>query len=142
MSLIERMRQRQQQITSVTPPSKRPAKLKLPPKPARESMLPGEQSSQPAKSVDSQFAAAQVAELGPRQGKQRGPGRLPDGATFNVKYNGNAVEWSGTLTIPVAGEEVTFEGSAPSLFGLEGQLDSKYRRWARSQPRKGAGHAE
>jgi hypothetical protein len=136
------MRQKQQQITSVTPPSKRPAKLKLSPKPARESMAPGEQSSQPAQSVDGQAAAAQVAQLGPRQGKRRGPGRLPHGAKFAVVFHAEKVEWSGCLVVPIDGVAMKFEGCGRTLFGLESKLDAQYRRWARSQAGKEAVHAQ
>lgn len=68
-------------------------------------------------------------------------GRLPDGATFDVRYDAAAEAWTGTLTIPaavateLAGElaDKIFTGSASGVFRLLQDLDGRYRAWRREQ---------
>ena len=57
-------------------------------------------------------------------------GTLPQGATFHLVYDAEAVKWSGTLTIPAPGsgifrESVVSAGGA--VFALLSKLDRMYR---------------
>jgi hypothetical protein len=50
--------------------------------------------------------------------------RLPDGSTFEVRFDATKVEWAGTLTVPGAG---TFTASARAVFTVLTRLDRRYR---------------
>jgi hypothetical protein len=57
-------------------------------------------------------------------------GRLPDGSRFEVQYDADKQQWSGTLTVPTAtdgGEAAKFTGSGSGLFPLLSSLDRQYR---------------
>jgi hypothetical protein len=62
-------------------------------------------------------------EPGPKQAKPL-PGRLPDGARYEVTYDAASQTWSGTLTVP--GRKV-FSASASGVFKLLSKLDGLYR---------------
>jgi hypothetical protein len=54
--------------------------------------------------------------------------RLPDGSRFEVQYDAAKQQWSGTLTVPAAGQGATsFTGARSSLFKLLAVLDDQYR---------------
>ena len=60
--------------------------------------------------------------------------RLPDGSKFEVRYDAERVEWSGSLTvIAPGGGTFVFVASAPSVFGLLKRLDAKYRASLRAE---------
>ena len=67
---------------------------------------------------------AQPAPEVPKAKKDPKWGRLPDGAEFHLKYDADAVKWSGVLAI--SGYEIP--GSARALFTLLTYLDRSYRR--------------
>jgi hypothetical protein len=67
----------------------------------------------------------------PRVKQQPRLSRPPNGATFHVVYDAEAVKWSGTLTIP-APRSGTFKESVVSaddgaVFALLQRLDRKFR---------------
>jgi hypothetical protein len=57
--------------------------------------------------------------------------RLPHGATFHLRYDAEAVRWSGTLTIPAPGsgifKESVVSADDGAVFALLQRLDRKYR---------------
>jgi hypothetical protein len=62
-------------------------------------------------------------------------GRLPDGAVFNLRYDGEAQAWSGALCVPGAPDFAAREsGVVKALFALDGL----YREWVKAQE----GHAD
>jgi hypothetical protein len=71
-------------------------------------------------------------QAGAAGAKRQPQGRLPDGAKFEVAYDGARVRWAGTLTVAGA----TFTGSAPALFTLLGRLDRLYRQSVAAPPRE------
>jgi hypothetical protein len=58
-------------------------------------------------------------------------GRLPNGSTFHVVYDAEAVRWCGTLTIPAPRsgifKESVVSADDGALFALLQRLDRKYR---------------
>lgn len=50
--------------------------------------------------------------------------RLPHGSRFEVTYDAEAVQWSGTFTVPGYGQ---FGGRAGGVFGLLSKLDIFFR---------------
>lgn len=54
--------------------------------------------------------------------------RLPDGAVYTKSYRAESKEWSGTLTVQVAGQERKFSTTASGSFRLEMKLDAMYRQ--------------
>ncbi|MBL8799998.1 MAG: hypothetical protein JNM56_39310 [Planctomycetia bacterium] len=52
------------------------------------------------------------------------PGRLPDGAKYDVVYNAAQTLWTGSLTVG----DKSFSGSASGLFTLLSKLDRQYRQ--------------
>ena len=60
------------------------------------------------------------------------PGRLPDGAKYDVVYNAAQTQWTGTLTVG----DKTFSGSAGGLFTLLSKLDRQYRQTVPAAPPK------
>jgi hypothetical protein len=64
--------------------------------------------------------------------KARGPAavRLPDGSTFQVRYDASTETWSGTLAVG----EATFTASASGVFKLLEKLDRLYRVTLPEQP--------
>ncbi len=68
----------------------------------------------------------------PRREKPRPRlGRLPNGATFHVVFDAEAVKWTGTLTIPVPGsgifKESVVSADDGTVFALLKRLDRKFR---------------
>lgn len=59
--------------------------------------------------------------------------RLPDGSTFEAKYNAETQTWRGTLTVPGA---LPFTQTCKGVFGLLTKLDQCYRRSLRLPPEK------
>lgn len=55
--------------------------------------------------------------------KQRGPGRLPDGAKFSMTYNASEEMWTGSLDA----DGVVAYSEASALFTLCSKLDGKWR---------------
>jgi len=77
---------------------------------------------------------AAMAQEQKQQQKPAGesPGRLPDGAKYDVVYNAAQTQWTGTLTV---GDKV-FTGSAGGLFTLLSKLDRQYRQTMPAAPPK------
>lgn len=69
---------------------------------------------------------AAMAQAQKQQQKPAGenPGRLPDGAKYDVVYDAARTQWTGTLTV---GDKV-FTGSAGGLFTLLSKLDRQFRQ--------------
>jgi hypothetical protein len=57
------------------------------------------------------------------------PERLPDEATFFVRYDAAKEQWRGTLAV----DGNTFEGTHTAVFKLLRLLDGKYRDFVRSK---------
>lgn len=51
--------------------------------------------------------------------------RLPDGSTFEAKYNAETQTWRGTLTVPGA---LPFMQNCKGVFGLMTKLNTCYLR--------------
>lgn len=58
--------------------------------------------------------------------------RLPNESKFNVQYDDETKLWEGGLIIKMDdGGEMIFLGKSPSLFKLESELDTQYRKWVK-----------
>lgn len=73
-----------------------------------------------------------IAKYGPTgkrpQRVRPDPGRLPNGATFFVKYDHDSSSWTGTLGVTMPdGKFGNFDGTASGVFKLLSTLDTKYR---------------
>ena len=100
-----------------------------PPKPTPAPVPAATQPAQPAEAAtltEKQPQAKQTRREKPRPRL----GRLPHGATFHVVYDGMAVRWSGTLTVPQGGiyNATVVSGEESAVFTLLMSLDRAYRK--------------
>jgi hypothetical protein len=99
-------------------------------KACREKKQQQEQEAAELRRSEKEKRKVQDAEQPPRPDKDRRPqpGRLPDGSRFEVRYDAEKEQWSGTLTVPSPeGAPATFTGSGSGLFPLLTSLDRQYR---------------
>jgi hypothetical protein len=64
--------------------------------------------------------------------------KLPDGSRFEVRYDAEKEQWSGSLTVPSPeGAPATFTGLGSGLFPLLTSLDKQYRATLTSAAKAG-----
>jgi hypothetical protein len=108
---------------SISPP-RTEKELQSPCKAYRERYRLEEEEDNKVKQTENQQRAAEAATRSPQKKPAGGSTeRLPDGAKFDVVYDANRTQWTGTLTI---GKKV-FTGSAGGVFKLLSRLDQQYR---------------
>jgi hypothetical protein len=95
-------------------------------KACREKKQQEEQEAAKARQEEKQRRAAEAGAATRASKKQSAvkQERLPDGAKFEVVFNAEKTQWTGSLTIGAS----VFSGSAGALFTLLGRLDRQYRQ--------------
>ncbi len=64
-----------------------------------------------------------------RPKRKAAPPRLPDGSTFDLKYDATAERWTGRLVVMVNGDRQTFMVNARTAFTTLSRLDTFYRKF-------------
>lgn len=102
---------------------------------------PEAKQEQPPKNVEKveQPKKKPLSKADRLDGKVLRKGRLPDGSSFDVKWDATAELWKGRLVMVLNGEAMQFYCEHNGVFALLSKLDNQYRAVLREREQKEAG---
>lgn len=117
----------------------KPATTEPAPKPKPEPQPASEAKVEPPKKVEQPKKKPPISKADRLDGKVLRKGRLPDGSSFDVKWDATAELWKGRLVMVLNGEAMQFYGEHSGVFALLSKLDNQYRAVVRSREQQEAG---